>query len=381
MKNIPLSIIAFLLVLSGYGLKSTAQTVEVAGTVKSSETIPKYAYLVRNNKRSIQKQQIVDNTFRFRCDDVLINNESGYERGSIALSDDDYSSYGQYTAAIQAGKLTKRPFFFIFDSTRLDIDIDLDNTTRVVHGGVLNEQQALRELIQEEHEARKKDVDMNENNLWKANRDLELVNKYAFSPVSVDLLRLLSLWTATHQDPDLSLKVRDVINQYSQSPKVDKQRIKQISDLFDETASRHHAKESFSFPTVGFVLPDGNDVDLEKISGGRQYVVIDFWATWCVPCLKEQPHFERITDSYRDRKNIRFIAISVDKKRSAWEEHTRSNPLPYASLWLDQQKYPEFMHEINIQAIPRYMIVDIEKQWVVKSNINIIALEETINAL
>jgi thiol-disulfide isomerase/thioredoxin len=53
--------------------------------------------------------------------------------------------------------------------------------------------------------------------------------------------------------------------------------------------------------------------ELEKIlsaSDDRLYVV-NFWATWCAPCVKELPHFEKISAEYEPEK-VKFILISLD---------------------------------------------------------------------
>lgn len=45
-----------------------------------------------------------------------------------------------------------------------------------------------------------------------------------------------------------------------------------------------------------------------------KFVTVDFWATWCAPCIKEIPHMERIYSLYRD-KGVEIIGIDLDGKR------------------------------------------------------------------
>lgn len=44
--------------------------------------------------------------------------------------------------------------------------------------------------------------------------------------------------------------------------------------------------------------------------------VVNFWATWCGPCVKELPHFENIGEQYRDRK-VKVILVSLDFPKAA----------------------------------------------------------------
>ena len=68
---------------------------------------------------------------------------------------------------------------------------------------------------------------------------------------------------------------------------------------------------------IDFSLRDleGNTIRLSDFLG-KHVILIDFWATWCVPCVKELPHFQRFHTEYRD-KGLKIFAISVDGPQSA----------------------------------------------------------------
>jgi thiol-disulfide isomerase/thioredoxin len=81
---------------------------------------------------------------------------------------------------------------------------------------------------------------------------------------------------------------------------------------------------SFGFQSFSQTLVSANDtprvIDFETLQ--RDYLnletddvlVINFWATWCVPCIEELPHFEKITAEYADKK-VRVVLVSLDSKK------------------------------------------------------------------
>ena len=98
---------------------------------------------------------------------------------------------------------------------------------------------------------------------------------------------------------------------------------------------------------------DGKQVKLSDYRG--KTICIDFWATWCGPCMRESPLFHKLAEQYKQNKDIVFLAISIDtdlnqwKKRMAGKLHTipelNSIDNPAMTKW-------------NINSIPRFIIID-----------------------
>jgi peroxiredoxin len=71
-------------------------------------------------------------------------------------------------------------------------------------------------------------------------------------------------------------------------------------------------KSSTAQNAINFTLKDldGKETKLSDYFG-EKIILINFWATWCLPCIKELPHLQKIYASYQDKEFIMF-AISVD---------------------------------------------------------------------
>lgn len=63
--------------------------------------------------------------------------------------------------------------------------------------------------------------------------------------------------------------------------------------------------------------PDGKEVSLSDYVGKGKYVLIDFWASWCGPCVRELPKLAETYSKYKD-KGFEIIGISLDERKQDW---------------------------------------------------------------
>lgn len=130
------------------------------------------------------------------------------------------------------------------------------------------------------------------------------------------------------------------------------------------------SKENF---TVGKIAPDFFTPDtigkMIKLSDfrGKSYVLLDFWASWCVPCVKGIPHMKVLYTKYHD-KGLEIIGISCDSSKEEWITAIRKhqiftwyNVLSKQSLERNSQGYvdPEDISEkYPTDGIPKYLLID-----------------------
>lgn len=90
----------------------------------------------------------------------------------------------------------------------------------------------------------------------------------------------------------------------------------------------NHRPGSVDTPAANFQLQsiDGKPLDLASYRG--KVVLLDFWATWCVPCQQEIPHFVQFQDKYSDQ-GFQVVGISMDDGPKPVAEFARKYNLNY----------------------------------------------------
>tara|TARA_B100001741_G_C16362727_1_gene509437 strand:+ start:141 stop:632 length:492 start_codon:yes stop_codon:yes gene_type:complete len=91
--------------------------------------------------------------------------------------------------------------------------------------------------------------------------------------------------------------------------------------------------------------------------------VINFWATWCAPCVKELPYFERVNKDFND-KNIEVILVSLDfpsQIESKLKPYLKRNKIKSKVILLDDSKMNTWVPKVHEQwdgGIPATLIVN-----------------------
>lgn len=103
-----------------------------------------------------------------------------------------------------------------------------------------------------------------------------------------------------------------------------------------------------------FSLPNlkGEQTSLTKYRG--KVVLLDFWASWCGPCVAEIPNLKEIYKKYKD-KGLEIISITFDKKDEDWKNAIKKHGLNWIQLTANGT---EVYKKFNLYGIPRIMLLD-----------------------
>lgn len=134
-------------------------------------------------------------------------------------------------------------------------------------------------------------------------------------------------------------------------------------------------------PYLDFVstTPEGKQLSLKEVVSKNKYTLVDFWASWCGPCRKENPNVVKAFDAFKE-KGFTVLSVSLDEDAAKWKEAIEKDGMPwYHVSSLKGWKEPAAML-YNIRAIPQNVLVDSQGK-VVATNLRAETLYNKIQEL
>jgi thiol-disulfide isomerase/thioredoxin len=131
------------------------------------------------------------------------------------------------------------------------------------------------------------------------------------------------------------------------------------------TDKYNKAKQFAVGKVIDFTLPDakGNEFKLSSLKG--KYVLVDFWASWCVPCRAENPFLLKAYKELKDKK-FEIVGVSLDDKRQNWLQAVESDKLPWTQVSDVKGFKTEVAVRFGISAIPQNVLLDPDGKVIAK---------------
>lgn len=111
---------------------------------------------------------------------------------------------------------------------------------------------------------------------------------------------------------------------------------------------------------------NGGTHTLSSVVGKGNYVLLEFWASWCGPCRKEIPHLKEAYSKFHS-KGFDIYGVSIDSSKKAWEKASEKEKLPWTNSLSIKEKGNDAQIIYNVSSIPANFLISPDGKIVAKN--------------
>jgi peroxiredoxin len=116
-------------------------------------------------------------------------------------------------------------------------------------------------------------------------------------------------------------------------------------------------------PDITLNTPEGKPVSLSSLRG--KVVLVDFWASWCAPCRRENPHIVAMYERLKG-KDFEIFGVSLDENVAAWKNAIGKDGIKWTQVSDLRRWESSVVKDYHIEAIPYSVLIDREGRIIAK---------------
>jgi peroxiredoxin len=174
---------------------------------------------------------------------------------------------------------------------------------------------------------------------------------------------LVALWTAGNfLNPEADLETMIQISNKFKAEKPNSPNI-HIKTFHQQIMRLRGVDVGSEAPEIAMKMPNDTTLALSSLRG--KYVLIDFWASWCGPCRKENPNVVRMYYKFKD-KGFDIFSVSLDQEKDSWVKAIEKDGLPWHHVSDLQFWNSAAAAAYGVQGIPATFLLDKEGKVIAK---------------